>query len=293
MPRESEPRRWGKFGRLANEEYMSRQALDGINGTVLTFSNAHPTTLDNLQNLGMTLVARGRLEEADMALRRAWAGRQVLLGHDHPMTLRSQRDLRGAMHRRGRQDRSEDFDTQRNRANQTALTPFKDTVAAPVKRRGGLVAQVKGRKDFLDAAEGARGLRGTLKTDADFILGDRGDNDADVSEDCMDCCLKILRSRTPAGGPTTIGDFGSLLAKQRNLEKAEVMLDKSMKARRTVLGETHPKTIGTTMDLIDVLKKRGRLGAAEELLDRTQHVEQQMTKSMSDSFLPRQMTVGL
>merc|ERR1719265_2064663 len=108
-----------------------------------------------------------------MALRRAWAGRQVLLGHDHPMTLRSQRDLRASMHRRGRPDRSEDFEKQRVRANQTALTPFKDTVAAPVKRRGGLVAQVKGRKDFLDAAEGARGLRGTLKTDADFVLGDR------------------------------------------------------------------------------------------------------------------------
>lgn len=293
MPRESEPLRWGRFGRLAQEEYASRQALDGINGTVLTFSNAHPTTLDNLQNLGMTLVARGRLDEADMALRRAWAGRQVLLGHDHPMTLRSQRDLRGAMHRRGRIDHSEDFDTQRNRANQTALTPFKDTVAAPVKRRGGLVSQVKGRKDFLDAAEGARGLRDKLETDADFILGDRGDDEADVSEDCMVNCEKILRSRTPAGGPVTIGDFGSLWSKCKNpnLEKAEVMLEKSMKARRTVLGETHPKTIGTTMDLIDVLKKRGRLGAAEELLDRTQQIESsmtgQMSRSMSDSFLLR------
>lgn len=288
MPRQSEPKRWGRFGRLAQEEADSRQLLDGINGTVLTFSNAHPTTLDNLQNLGMTLVARGRLEEADMALRRAWAGRQVLLGHDHPMTLRSHRDLRLALQRRGRKDNSEDFETQRKRAEQTALTPFKDTIQpAPVKRRGGLVSQVKGRKDFLDAAEGARGLRGTLKTDADFVLGDRSGPVKETSEECLADCLKILRGRTPEGGPVTIGDFGSLLGKgtknTEKLEKAEILLQKSMKARRKILGETHPKTLSSTMDLVDVLKKRGRLGAAEELLDRTEQL--QMQRSMSDSAM--------
>lgn len=297
MPRESEPLRWGRFGRLAQEEYASRQALDGIAGTVLTFSNSHPTTLDNLQNMGMTLVARGRLDEADMALRRAWAGRQVLLGHEHPMTLRSQRDLRGAMHRRGRIDNTEDFETQRQRMAQTALTPFKDTIdnTAQVRRRGGLVAQVKGKKDFLDAAEGARGLRGKLETDTEFILGDRGGDDRDTSQECLVDCEKILRSRTPAGGPATVGDFGTLLGKLNQLEKAEALLQKSMKARQLLYGEAHPKTMGATMDLIDVLKKLGRLGAAEALLDKKEQMEMQMqsmNKSMSDSALPRSVQLS-
>ena len=68
--------------------------------------------------------------------------------------------------------------------------------------------------------------------------------------------------------PDTLRSMNNLavvLANQGKHEKAEEMLRRTLKLRKTILGAQHPRTLSIMDNLATVLKYQGKINAVEEL----------------------------
>jgi Ca2+-binding EF-hand superfamily protein len=93
----------------AHRERDQRKALDGTYGVQKVLGGKHPETLDQLQQLALTMSSRGRLSEAERLFTLAWEGRKGTLGADHPLTQKSLRDLADVQRRSGWTDSSQEL----------------------------------------------------------------------------------------------------------------------------------------------------------------------------------------
>lgn len=92
----------------AQREHSWRTHLDGAYGSAKVLGGRHPQTLDQLVQLGQTLLAQGRLPEAEMAFSQCWEGRRETLGEAHPMTHRALRELAEVRRRCGHRDAAQE-----------------------------------------------------------------------------------------------------------------------------------------------------------------------------------------
>lgn len=186
-----------------------------------------PSVLRARHRLGYALDELGLYEQAEAEYRTTLAGRQRVLGVEHPETLATRHNLAVNMYQRGRYEQAE----REFRALRSIRERVEGVEDFNTLRTRHMLAEVLKRRGALEAAEAE--FRSVLAA-LERVLGhDHPDT---------------LRTRNA---------LAEVLAERGLHEKAETEFRAALIGRRRVLGGEHPFTLRTWQGLTDVLAQRG------------------------------------
>eukprot|EP00928_Gymnodinium_smaydae_P081097 TRINITY_DN64674_c0_g1_i1.p1 TRINITY_DN64674_c0_g1~~TRINITY_DN64674_c0_g1_i1.p1 ORF type:complete len:334 (+),score=65.11 TRINITY_DN64674_c0_g1_i1:94-1095(+) len=231
--------RWSQVSRFGSEEAHVRRCMHGHSfGTLHAMGESHPASLDHFVELGLALERRGRLPEAEFALRRALEGRRDGLGGGagNGMALRVRRELASVLRRQGKHEEAENLLSESDIACDYLREP------AAARRRKPLLAG-----SGLLASHGGPAAPSRAHAQGDSSAGNDGSP-----------------SGSPSGGrpkPVTLRELGLLLAAKgapKDLLKGEELLVSSVHARERVWSEGHAKTRHALRSLDEVVDQIAR-----------------------------------
>lgn len=220
-----------ELGLLVAATQPQEQAL-AIRRRVL--GDDHPDTLVSLSNMGLLLLAQGKLAEAEPYLRETQQEYRLVLGDEHPETLRSISNLGHLMYAQGKLKEAEAYYSEAMEKFRRVIgDEHPDTLTSIASL--GLMLQEQNR--LSDAEPYWREALGTRRR----VLGDE-------HPDTL----------------TSLHHMALLLHAQGKLEEAEAYYRESLEKLRRVLGNDHPNTLAAIMSMGVVLRSQGRLEEAGE-----------------------------
>ena len=214
---------------------LLRRAID-IAST--QWGDSHPDTLANMNDLALTLQARGDqgdLGEARELQERVLEGCRQALGESHPNTFESMGNLASTLYAQG--------DLGEARALQ-------ERVLEGCRRVSG--------EEHPDTLTSMNNLAVTLHAQGD-LRGAR-----QLQERVLDAQRRVFGEMNPAT-LSSMNNLAAILNAQGDFEGARELEERVLEDRRRVLGESHPDTLKSTGNLASTLRAQGELVAAREL----------------------------
>jgi tetratricopeptide (TPR) repeat protein len=284
---------WAKY-----ENWSTCQALFPHVEAMRLFRPTHHDYLRRwatvLYNAGTYAAEYGRYGLAEVMERESLEARDLVLGKEHPDTLRSMNNLANVLGDQGKYEQAEEIYRQTLRLNETVLgKEHPDTLAsmnnlAIVLREQGKYEQAEEmHRQTLKLSETVLGKEhpdtlGSMNNLAN-VLGDQG-----KYEQAEETHRQTLRLRETVLGkehPNTLGSMNNLatvLYDQGKYEQAEEIYRQTLRLRETVLGKEHPDTLASMNNLAVVLRDQGRSAEAEELRLRVMEIRTTSASGHSD-----------
>ncbi|XRB21685.1 tetratricopeptide repeat [Pseudoscourfieldia marina] len=194
-------------GKYADAEPLHREALDGRRREL---GDAHPDTLQSINNLGLLLNDQGKYADAEPLYREALDGRRRELGDAHPDTLQSINNLAGLLMQQEKYDDAEPLYREALDGRRHVLGDAHPRTLTSINNLAGLLLR-QGKYDdaeplFREALDGRR-----------RELGD-------------------AHPRTLA----SINNLAALLKQQGKYDDAEPLYREALDGSRRELGDAHP-----------------------------------------------------
>ncbi len=235
----------------------------------------HPDTLRSINDLGMLLLLRGKLAEADPHLHGALRQRRLVLGEEHPDTLASIDAVAKLLMMQGRLGEAEPYLFDALSKRRRVLGDEHPDTLDSIKIVGShLLLQSKFHDAEAYHLEGLETSRRTLGEDHPITLtalsnwGDllfaRGEPIAAEPHyrEVLEKRRRVLGEEHPSTLIST-SNLGGLLLETGRLAEAEVHLRDALEKSRRVRGEEHPSTLSYVNSVGDLLFVQGRLIEAE------------------------------
>ncbi|MDE0455939.1 MAG: tetratricopeptide repeat protein, partial [Chromatiales bacterium] len=244
------------------------------------WGDSHRETLANMNNLALTLRARGDqgdLGEARELQERALEGCLRVSGEEHPDTLTSMGNLASTLYAqsdlgeaRALQERV--LEARRRVSGEehpdtlTSMNNLAATLSAQGDLRGARALQervLEARRRVLgeehpDTLMSMNNLAPTLHAKGD-LRGAR-----ELQERVLETRRRVLGESHPET-LTSMNNLASTLHAQGDLRGARELQERVLETQRRVLGESHPDTLRSTGNLASMLRAQGDLVAAREL----------------------------
>ena len=179
----------------------------------------------------------GRTAEAEAELREVLAGRQRILGADHPDTLTAEHYVAAAVGDRGRHADAEEM--------------FRQVLAKKLELLGPEHPSTLSTRHWIAAILARRGMAEQAEAESRLVLDTR---------------RRILGAEHPST-LATLHDVAHYLAEQGKLPQAEAIFRQVLTARSRALAPDHPRTLETRYELAITLAGQGRADDARALLD--------------------------
>ena len=235
----------------------------------------HPDTLRSMDNLGMVLLLRGKLAEAEQQLGEALRGRRQVLGDEHPDTLASVAAMASLLMMQSRLEEAEPYLLEALSKRRLVLGDEHPDTLASIKAVGSqLLLQSRlheAEAYHVEAMEISRRTLGeehpmTLTAISNWgdLLWERGEPSS--AEPHYRAVLEKRRLVLGEEHPTTLismSNLGGLLLHTGRLAEAELHLCDALEKSRRVRGEEHPSTLAYINSVGDLLFAQGRLMEAE------------------------------
>ncbi|KAL2810853.1 hypothetical protein BJX63DRAFT_303421 [Aspergillus granulosus] len=201
-------------------------------------SQERPVEFDILMSIASILGKQDNNTEAEEMYRRAVAGREQVLGKEHPHTLTSIHNLGSTLNDQGKYKQAEEM--------------FRQAVAGQEQILG------KEHRDTL-----------TSTHDLGSALNDQG-----KYEQAEEMYRRAVAGREQVLGKenphtlTSINNLGCALHSQGKYEQAEEMFRRAVAGREQVLGKENPHTLTSIHNLGSTLNDQGKYEQAEEMFRR-------------------------
>ncbi|XRB05013.1 kinesin light chain [Pycnococcus provasolii] len=219
-------------GKYAEAEPLYREALDGRRREL---GDAHPGTLDAINNFAILLKTQHKYAEAEPLYREALDGRRRNFGDAHPDTL----------------------DTINNLAN-FLMNQGKLEEAEPLYREA-----LDGRRRELGDTHSD--TLGSINNLALMLTDQRKYAEAEpLHREALDARRRELGDSHP-DTLASINNLAISLKQQGKYAEAEPLYIEALDGRRRELGDTHPSTLASINNLATVLKSQGKFAEAEPL----------------------------
>jgi tetratricopeptide (TPR) repeat protein len=246
----------------------------------------HPEAIEARHGLGVTLVARGRIREAEQLFHAVLADRRSVQGDAHEGTLRTRDQLIGTILAQGRYDEAEPMYRALMADQEAFLGPeYDDTLTTLVD-----LAWSVGMRG--DAAQAADLCRRALEIDR-RVLGDEHPRTLDAWADLAhwtnesgahqqaedmaghvaDRVSRVLGARHPLT-LTTRATLARTLAALGRLPEAERILRDVVAAMEQVLSDNDARLFTAHRDLADVLAAQGHTRRAERIYRQVLRLQQ-------------------
>ncbi|MCH8146599.1 MAG: serine/threonine protein kinase [Planctomycetes bacterium] len=184
--------------------------------------NDHPDTLISINNMGVLLLAMGKLDEAEPYYREALEGNRRVLGDDHPFTLFSISNMGDLLQAMGKLDEAEPYSREALEGNRRLLGDEHPSTLISIHNMGRLMRNL-GRLEEAETlgAEAVRGARAKLPHSHPFRFG-------------------------------ALGQHGRTLAAMEQFVEAEAALLEAYDGFTNSLGPEHRRTAGIVEALLDL-----------------------------------------
>ena len=227
-----------RSARYADAVRLLRRAIDIASRQ---WGDSHRETLANMNNLALTLRARGDqgdLGEARELQERASEGCRQALGESHPDTFKSMGHLASTLYAQGALGEAR---------------RLQERVLEGCRRESG--------EEHPDTMTSMNNLASTLQA-----LGDlRGARE--LQERVLEARRRMLGEEHP-DTLTSMNNLAPTLQAQGDLRGARELQERVLETRRRVLGEEHPDTLTSMNNLAPTLQAQGDLRGARELQER-------------------------
>lgn len=211
---------------------LKRTAMEHVRST---HGPDHPSTLDLMSSLGVSLHQKGHAEEVEQLFRHVLRTRETILGHDHILVLRSATDLASCLIS---QERFSESLIMSERAWLGTPKPMESLLRMyRVGRIYGLALLSVGKHE-----EAANLLRSILNAWPDAL------------HDKLSSLVNVKM------------DLAQALWRLDQLEEAEVLICDMLLSAQEIFGDRHPRVLDTRTQLADLLYRRGMYRDAERVL---------------------------
>ncbi|XRB25368.1 kinesin light chain [Pseudoscourfieldia marina] len=263
-----------KQGKYTDAEPLYREALDGKRREL---GDAHPDTLESINNLASLLKKQGKYADAEPLYREALDGRHRELGDAHPSTLASISGLANLLCDQGKYADAEPLyrealDGKRRElgdAHPSTLTSI-NNLATLLMHQGKYADAELLLREALDGRRRELGDAhpGTLTSIQNLatLLYQQG-----KYTDAEPLCREALDGHRRELGdalPRTLASIRCLalvLTNQGKYDDAEPFYREALDGYRRELGDAHPDTLESINNLASLLKKQGKYADAEPL----------------------------
>jgi len=194
---------------------------------------AHPDTLKSAGQMGELLQVQGKLDDAEVLLRKVLDGSRRTFGEDAPETLDAISNIGGALYEKGKLAEAE--------------TAWRDGLDRSRRARGPDDPQTLG---FLN------NLGSLLSDEGKHAEAERFYRDALARR------RRVLGEDDPAT-VNSLNNLGVLLQDEGHLAEAEPYLREALRKYRRIAGEDHPDTLNAINNLGVLLRLQGKLAEAE------------------------------
>ena len=264
---------------------LFRRAIDIANKQ---WGDSRPETLTSMNNLALTLRARGDLGEAREFQERVLEARCQALGESHPNTFNSMGNLASTLYAQGDlggaralQERALEgcrrVSGEEHPDTMASMNNLASTLQALGDLRGARELEervLKARRrvsgeEHPDTLTSMNNLAETL-----HALGDlRGARE--LQQRVLETSRRVLGEEHP-DTLTSMNNLASTLRALGELVTARKLDEQVLEGRRRVLGEEHPDTLKSTGNLASTLQALGELVAARELHERVSKLLRQV-----------------
>jgi tetratricopeptide (TPR) repeat protein len=268
-------------GTYQDAENLARAAYDVSN----LLAEDHPVTLQTGICLASTLMARGRLGEAQAIIKHILAVRERVLGPGHPETLRVLEKLALCLRDQGRLREAElalrgiipgrERLLSRNHAETlNALATLSAILWAQGKigeAERCLRKVVEGRKAIVESSDPE--VTSAL-SDLATILRDRGR--LQEAEKALRRVLEVRERTLGVDDPDTLEvlvELAETIREQGRLGEAVMALQRVLEVRERTLGVDDPDTIAVIVELAETLREQGKPEVAKEKLQHAFNVQ--------------------
>ena len=256
---------------------LLRRAIDIANEQ---WGDSHPDTLMSMNNLALTLRARGDrgdLGEAQELQVRVLEGCRQALGESHPNTFKSMGNLASTLYEQG--DLGEARELQERvlegcrrvsgEEHRDTLTSM-NNLAVTLREQGDLQGARELQEQVLEARRRVSGEehRDTLTSMHNLAETLHAQGDLRGARELQERVLEIQRRVTGEEHPDTLASMNNLavmLNAQGDFEGARKLRERVLEDRRRVLGESHPETLTSMNNLASTLRALGELVTARKL----------------------------
>ena len=261
---------------------------EGLEVQRATLGDRHPGTLASINNLGTLLQAQGKLDEAEPLMREGLKAQRARLGDRHSDTLASMNNLGALLYNQGKLDEAEPLMRSALDARRAMLGDRHSDTLDSMSSLGTLLTD-QGKFDeaeplLREAIEASRATLGDRHPDTLIYINNLGamlkdQGKLDEAEPLLREALEAKRATLGYQHPHTLNsmrNLESLLKAQGRLDEAEPLLREDLEAEpllredleasRATLGDRHPHTLASIMNLGTLLYEQGKLDEAEPLL---------------------------
>ena len=244
------------------------------------WGDSHPDTLTSMNNLALTLRARGDqgdFAEAQEYQERVLEGCRQALGESHPNTFESMGNLASTLYAQG--DLGEARELQERvleGSRRVSGEEHPDTMTS----MNNLASTLQALGDFQGAREleeqvleARRRVSGdshpdTLTSMNNLAVTLHAQGDLRGARELQERVLETQRRVFGEGNPATLASMNNLaviLNAQGDFERARELEERVLEGRRRVLGEEHPETLTSMNNLASTLRALGDLVTVQKL----------------------------
>ncbi|KAJ6016490.1 hypothetical protein N7540_011081 [Penicillium herquei] len=258
-----------------------------------------------LSNCGWFLAVQGAYEEAEAMHRRALAGYEKVLGHEHPSTLTSVSNLGSVFSRQGKYEEAEAMYRRALEAREKVLGREHPDKLTSVNNLG-LVLSSQGKYEEAEAMH-RRALAGyekvlghehpstlTSVSNLGSVFSRQGkyEEAEAMHRRALAGYEKVLGHEHPST-LTSVSNLGSVLSRQGKYEEAEAMHRRDLEGSEKVLGREHPDTLASVSNLGSVLSSQGKYDEAEAMHRRALEAREKVLGREHPSTLTSVNNLGL
>ncbi|XRB19427.1 coatomer subunit epsilon [Pseudoscourfieldia marina] len=261
-------------GKYADAEPLFREALDGHRREL---GDAHPDTLNSINNLATLLMDQGKYDEAEPLFREALDGKRRELGDAHPDTLQSINGLANLLSDQGNYADAESLYREALDGHRRELGDAHPDTLASINNLASLFHE-QGKYDdaeplYREALDGYRRELGdahpsTLDSINNFAILLKDQGKYDDAEPLFREALDGRRRELGDAHPDTlqsINNLAILLKDQGKYADAESLYREALDGRRRELGDAHPDTLASINNLASLFHEQGKYDDAEPL----------------------------
>ena len=266
-----------EYGRFIEAEQMFQRALAGQEKV---FGPDHKSTLQVVNNLGISYKAQGKYAEAERMYQRALEGKEKALGSNHISTLQAVHNLGALYLDLGKHAEAEHMYQRALAGKEKVLDPNHISTLRTVNGLGVLYLNqgrhAEAEHMYQRALAGQQKALGPDHTSALRTASNLGTLYKHQGKyiEAKQMYQQALAGKERILGPDhtstlqTIHNFGVLYENQGKHAEAEQMYQQALRGRERVLGPNHTSTLDTVEDLASLYYSQKEHEKAEEMFQR-------------------------